>query len=177
MEQHAQGEVAARSHLRISTFGFLASFALFFLLNLWVQSGLETRMREPSPSDVDLSVVPLLDNPILCPGDTLEYTVTATVKGPAVVDSDAVIRNLDESRAEIFSNTLRNLYAAPSELETNVRWKIPDMLPASLTRPERLWKPGNYRRVIAITNAANITLPSFAQVDFRIGDQCANVAK
>jgi len=177
VERHEQGAVAADSHFRISTFGFLAGFAIFFFFNMWLQSGLEARMREPGPSTVNLGVVPLLDNPILCPGDTLEYTVTVVVNGPAVVDSDAVIRNLDESRTEIFSQTMRNLYAAPSQLETRSRWKIPDMLPASGTRPERLWKPGNYRRVLAITNVANITLPSIEKVDFRIGTACPTVEK
>ncbi len=177
VEQHVQGEVAARSGFRISTFGFLAAFVLFFLVNLWVQSGLEGRMREPAPSTINLSIVPLLDNPMLCPGDTLEYTVTAIVNGPAVVDADAVIRNLDESRTEIFSNTQRNLYGTPSKLVTRSHWKIPDMLPASILSAEHQWKPGNYRRVIAITNVANITLPSIAHVDFRIGNQCPNVQK
>ena len=75
VDHHVQVETRAVYRFRLSTVGFFAGLILFFLGNVWLQWGLETRVREPLPPVVAASLTPDKPDPVVCPGDGISYTL------------------------------------------------------------------------------------------------------
>jgi hypothetical protein len=152
-------------------------FAIALLLttaaNIYLQQRIERRIGTPSPAVVNLSVIPAIINPVLCPGDTLRYLINIDVQEPAVIELDASVRYVDTKLTVIPSVTRRIIYDSKDAVRLPGNWAIPDMMPATSTRPqESPWIPGQYRRLIALTGIEGNTRASVASVDFRIGEDC-----
>lgn len=173
-ENQAAIEREARRFWSLVLFG-LAMAALSVGISSFYQYRIETRINAPHPAVVNLSLTNTETNPLLCPGDTLQYELTITIDEPSVVDSDSVVRNLDTRRTEILSNTVRNIYEEPGIIVIASNWTLPDMLPATSTRPERPWTAGRHRRLIAITGVEGDNRASVVHVDFIVSAQCPGV--
>ncbi len=148
---------------------------LIAFTSYWSQKHIESLIGAPLPALVHLDITSEVDNPILCPGDTLKYTVSRDVKdfftGRAVV----VVKNLDSGRQEMSDGVDVIWDANQATLSSN--WTLPDMLPATLTKPERAWQAGQYEREIAVASYGSSYKIEPAIVRFRVAGNCAGVEK
>lgn len=151
---------------------FLLVVTLLLVAQSWLNAQLDSYRGEPAPAVVTLAVTPVEINPALCPGDVLRYDITLNVREPSVAEIDWNIRNLDTDRTEVQSETVRTIYERAGVIRSQVSWQIPARLPATNTRPERPWVPGQYRRLIALTGIEGLLRASVISIDFRIKDNC-----
>lgn len=116
--------------------------------------------------------VPEQANPLLCPGDPLNYQIDLDIREPSVVEIDSSVRNMDTLNTEVPSTTTRAIYAQAGLVSEQSVWKVPARLPATNTRPARAWRPGQYRLLIAVTGVEGDKRASVGVVEFRIGANC-----
>ena len=169
-DQHA-AQLKANQKLDRSLRIFLVGNLIILMVNFAINRYFLPEQILSSPS-VRLAVAPAEDNPLLCPGDILRYTLTLDIQEPAVVTVDFNIRNLDEKRIEIPSSTVRVIYDTPGTITLPASWIVPLRLPETVTRSERLWQPGQYRGLIAITAVEGDREASVISIDFRIAENC-----
>lgn len=176
VDHHVQVEISAVRRFRLSTIGFFAGLILFFLGNMWLQWGLEMRVREPLPPVVAASLTPDKLDPVVCPGDGIPYTLKVDTDHDTIVEIDAVIRNLATKRTEIPSTTTRTIVEA-GQTTFRSTYVLPVLLPATNILPERAWKAGNYQRILALTGIEGLRQSSVTYMSFRVGADCPGVAK
>lgn len=176
--QMVQETVAQRKrtdrHIGQASIFFTIAMILWVVLTAYLQQRTENRIGEALPPVVNLAVVPAFENPIVCPGDPVPYHFHVEILRDVVVDIDSVVRNLDTTRTEITSRTVRNIYDQGT-LDIPSSWTLPLLLPATNSLPERAWKPGNYERILAITGVEGSRKASVAHTRFRVGANCPGV--
>ncbi len=144
-------------------------------VSYWSQQHIEKTLTQPLSPLVHLGIASTVDNPILCPGDTLQYLVSRNVTDFFAGRVVVVVKNMDTSRQEISDGVDVIWDANQATLSSN--WQIPLMLPATLTKPERAWRAGQYEREIAVTSyGANYKIEP-AVIKFQISGNCAGVEK
>lgn len=175
VEDHNRGRAEAARKSRNNTRILFVCVVLYFATSMWLQSSFVQELSQPPDPAVTITLTSALDNPVLCPGETMTYEVVLTIVDAAVVESDQSVLNLDTRRTEIFSDTARLIHSEPGSAPVVTNWTLPYMLPAAAGRPERPWQAGQYRRSIAITNVTVNSKPQIVNLDFRIDDNCAGV--
>lgn len=175
VEDHKAGQRETNRHINRATWVFVIFAMLFMSASIYIQQRIEQRINEPAPPVVSLAVSMPVENPTLCPGDTLDYSLTITINEPSVTEIDTIVRNLDTGRTEWYGQTTRNIYEAAGQLTTETQWTIPLLLPATLTRPERQWAAGSYKRNIAVTGIEGEKRASVVSVPFMLASDCPNV--
>lgn len=162
-------------HIRRVTWVFVAFTLLFIASTYFVQRRIETRISEPLPAVAKIyltSPMSPLDNPILCPGDTLQFSLLLDVTRATVADIDSVVRRSESNALMIPSVTVRTIYDIEENVPLASSWIVPKRLPALFAEPERDWLPGQYRHVIAITNKSGNRDASVVSINFRIAENC-----
>jgi hypothetical protein len=168
---HKVGQEQTSRHIQRLMWIFTMLMVFVFVWNLIIQARIERTIGEPQPALASIVVSTAVVNPIVCPGDVLHYALTIQVTKPLVGKSIVVVRNLDTMFPELSSSS-DSIYDTPGTVKIGTDWKIPALIPATLTRPERPWQPGQYRRSFAIATANSNTETPISHVDFRIAKDC-----
>ena len=176
VQEAALQQARTDRHINRSLVMFGIAIVLWVAMTVWLQQRTEQRIKEALPPVVNLSVIPEVRNPTVCPGDSIAYTLHADVQNESVVEIDTVIFNADTGRTEVQSNTIRTVYAV-GEIHLQTQWRVFDKLPATTVMPERPWRAGNYQRILAVTGIEGEQQSSIARMDFVIGADCPNLAK
>lgn len=169
---HQAGQARTDRHIVRLIWVFAVASLLTMVASLLIQQRVERRIGEPAPAVVLVSVLPAEDNPLLCPGETLRYLLTLNIQEPSVVEIDTAVRNMDTMVTVIPSVTRRAIYDAAGIAALPGNYEIPALMPATNTRPEAPWLPGQYRRLIAVTGVEGDKRASVVSLNFRIADNC-----
>jgi len=173
VEQHRAGQQQTDQHIRVAFRRFLLAWLVLAAASIGAQVWLAKYIREPLPSVVNLRIESAVANPLLCPGDTLKYSTTLDIDEALTGKYVIVIRNLDDGRQE-WSSSTEAIYW-PDRRTVATAWEIPAKLPATPTRPEREWTPGNYQREISIVSYESSMKANPQAIPFRIGADCPGV--
>ena len=174
VEHHDRGEQEARRRVWFATVVFVVGLMVFIGVNVWLQQRTELLITEPRPAAVILSIEKPKAVPILCPGDVLQYRLTLDIDAPNVGTSVINVKNLDTRRVEVATSTPR-IDEEIGVIAVQTNWRLPLLLPATATRPERPWSAGRHRRIIAITSDEGDKRADQEYIDFIISATCPNV--
>lgn len=173
VEEYREGQRRTDSKDTRRIIIFLIAFVGYAVWSTILQQRIESRIGQPLPAVVHLLIAAKDENPVLCPGDTLEYTVSRDVDDFFVGRAVVVVKNAVTERQEMSGGT--DVIYDVGQVTLSSNWQIPALLPATLTKPVRPWMVGQFKREIAIASyGANYdTEPAF--VNFRIGQNCPGV--
>lgn len=171
----------ANRRANVAMFIFVIAFILFVISQVFLadyqQKQLKVQLESLSPSVALLTAELPVRNPIVCPGDTLNYLLTIEVDAPTIVDIDAVVRSNETNLTVLAAPTLRTIYDQSGTIVIQSSWGIPDKLSPVATFPEQLWRAGDYRRVVSVMSTEGDRAASFVSIPFRIGRSCDNIVK
>lgn len=171
----------SNKRLRNATVIFIASAIVFIIFQLVISEFQQRRITDslgrPLPALVDLDLTTDIDNPSLCPGEKLTYTLTLDISTPTVVDIDASVKSVDTQRTVISSITVRNIYDEAGKMVIQSDFTLPRVLPATANRPEQFWTSGQYKRLLSVMSVEGDRKASVVSIPFIVDEDCANVIR
>lgn len=172
--EHQEGQQRTNKHIGRAMAVFVVAMSAIFIWNALGQQRLLERMGQPLPAVVHLIVTTDTPNALVCPGDTLHYTVTRDVDVFMVGRAVSVVKSGDKL-GQLEMSTALDTILDVGQVTLSSDWKLPLRLPSTTVRVERPWRAGQYVREIAIASYGGGYEVEPTYIPFRIGANCPGV--
>ena len=120
----------------------------------------------------------LLESPVvhgssdLCPGETLRFSFSTTVREPSVVDFDVTTWGHEPRRIILQRPTQRMVMAEAMTWPVDWSFTVPESYVNLRSGEFEDWQPGEYRLDAAITSVSRDTITSMMSIPFTVREGC-----
>ena len=107
----------------------------------------------------------------LCPGDSLRFATSINADGPVVYEIDASIWDSENDLILVTADSVRAVLPEDLQRTYEASWTIPQGMPDG-AGGTKAWRPGEYKRVVAISTVSRNSKPTIATLPFSIKEDC-----